>query len=401
MPSMKQLSIVSAIVAATMGAVYGCSADSNTPGIDDGDSGGIPQLGDDGSSADTTVSGDDSSVTPDTGKKDSGKDAATNDGPTDANKFDAPISDGAPQGTPCSTPQAVEAQACGMCGVQYRGCLPVAGDAGYAWGPWGFCQNEQTGPNACDPNQTYQDETCGNCGTRPRLCQNDCTFATGLVCNEPANSCHPGDTEFVLGLSCDAGGREHTCDTTCQWGSYGACTTGPVNNNFLNIATAAGGTQTKKFTIPNLTTKIARLGISSSCPTTLSTSSNTNYVYIQVNNTTAKTASVSIWSSKTASGPTLDTIMAVYPGSIPPSNTDANARKNCMTGTAVNDECSGACSGGASACVGQWAGLCPDDFDPSTVTIPPGGAVTVYHAEYSTSGTGGDFNLSVRTDALN
>src|SRR4029078_9120632 len=103
-----------------------------------------------------------------------------------------------------------------------------------------------------------------------------------------------------------------------------------------------------KFTIPNLTTKLPRLGISSTCPTTISTSSSTHSSDVQVNSSTAKTASVSIWSSKTPSGPTLDTIMAVYPGSIPPSNNDANARKNCMTGTTVNDECSGACSGGAS-----------------------------------------------------
>ena len=401
MPSMKHFVVLSVVTAANVAVVYGCSADANVQSGDDSDSGGVVVNTDSGSGDDSTL-GDDSTVDTDTGvKKDAGKDTGAKDAVSDVNKFDAPLSDGAPQGSPCTTPQAVEAQPCGLCGVQYRGCLAAPADAGYVWGPWGFCQNEQTGPDACDPSQTYTDEACGNCGTRPRLCQNDCTFATGLVCNEPANACHPGDTEFVLGLSCDAGGREHTCDNTCQWGPYGNCTTGPVNPNFINISSTVGGSANKTFTMPNLTTKLARLDPNDTCPTTVSTVTNSNYLYVQVNNQTAKTAHVSIWSAQASGGPTLDTVMAVYAGAIPPSNTDANARKNCMTGTGVNDSCTDACTGGTNACVSQWAGLCPDDLAPSLVSIPPGASVTVYNAEYFSTGTGGTFQMYVRTDSLN
>ncbi len=296
-----------------------------------------------------------------------------------------------PSGSPCNTPSLVQQQDCGLCGFQKRACLPD-GDGGYAWGDWGFCQNQVV--NGCDPKLSYPDVACGNCGTKKQVCLQNCNYDATQTCNEPPNACKPQSTEFVLGLSCDGGGRERTCDNQCKFGNFGACQSGPTIPG-LTASNTVNNTVQGTFVIPASPT-LERISTFAACPTTIS-STKTPYVYISVKNPTNQTLTASIWSAKAPSGSNLDTIMAVYSGPVPPLDSDQNARKACVGKT--NDNCSDttgtplSCQGGSTGFAGLMKG------DSSAVVIPPNGTVVVYLAVYS-SGTG-DIILAVRTDALN
>jgi MYXO-CTERM domain-containing protein len=72
---------------------------------------------------------------------------------------------------------------------------------------------------ACNPGQT-QSEGCGNCGTRQRTCQSSCQWGAWGACTGQG-PCVPGTSETRN--CCDCGSQSRTCNAQCDWGAYSAC----------------------------------------------------------------------------------------------------------------------------------------------------------------------------------
>jgi hypothetical protein len=394
----KFVSIVAASALAC--GVAGCSSDDGTtPDDDAGQDASTDTSIDTGTDA-AKDAGKDSTVIdaqPDVAK-DTGSDGTTDaaDGATDAS--DGGVSDAGdggdaslpPSGSPCNQPNTVQQQDCGLCGFQKRACLPD-GDGGYVWGDWGFCQNQVV--NGCDPKLSYPDTSCGNCGTKKQVCLPNCNFDATQACTEPPNACKPQSTEFVLGLSCDGGGRERTCDNQCKFGNFGACQSGPSIPG-VTASQNVNGIVSMPLTLP-ASPKLLRTDYSVSCPFSTISSTATSYVYASVKNpSNVQSVKVSIWSAQAQNGPTIDTILTAYPGAVPPADNDATARKNCLV--YVSDTCSET-GLTPTSCSGQWAGLMA--AQGRNVTIPPGGTIVVYIAAWSASSSG-DLVMGVRSDSF-
>lgn len=312
---------------------------------------------------------------------DAGIDAAADAAP------DAPGTDAGATGSPCPTQDQVGKQTCGLCGFQTRLCGrtdPADPASPLAWQEWGFCQSEVVG--GCVPG-TATTEACGLCGTRAKVCQNDCQYAVSACKNEPVGACQPGTIEYQAGLSCAEGGRSRTCAPTCEYGAFGACFV--PGEPTLTLATNAGGKVSGQFTLEAATTAPR---LSGTCPTGSISNSATSYSYVLLVNPTASTLVVSLWTgqSTTAGSAYIDTVLATYASSTKPA-TDAE-RKACTTG--VNDTCSD--NSDPTACVSSWAGL----FGASAITIPPNGKAYAYVGAWTSSGHG-DYQLTARTDAVN
>jgi len=81
----------------------------------------------------------------------------------------------------------------------------------------------------CSPGQA-QEEPCGNCGTRHRVCQSNCQWGGWSDCLGQG-PCSPGAAQSRS--CCDCGTETRTCSNSCQWNDWGTCS-GPD---------PAGGTQ--------------------------------------------------------------------------------------------------------------------------------------------------------------
>ena len=310
---------------------------------------------------------------------------ASTDGGTDASDAGLP-----PEGSPCSIANEVQQQDCGLCGFQKRACL-AGGDGGFVWSAWGFCQNQVVG--GCDPKLSYADKDCGNCGKQKQVCLSNCNFDATQACNEPPNACKPQSTDFVLGLSCDAGGRERTCDNQCTWGNFGSCQAGPSLPTLI-AAQNVGGIVSKQLTMP-ASPKLARTDYSVTCPFSTISSTLVSYNYAVVKNpSNVQSLKVSVWNAQAPNGPVIDTVLTAYPGVVPPADNDATARKACLV--YVSDTCSET-GLTPTSCSGQWAGLMA--AQSRSVTIPPGGGIVIYSAAFSNSSSG-DFILAVRSDSF-
>jgi hypothetical protein len=330
--------------------------------------------------------------------KDTGADVTT-DGASDGATDGGDAGDGGdgglpPTGSPCNQPNAVQQQDCGLCGFQKRACLPS--DGGYAWGDWGFCQNQVV--NGCDPKVSYPDTACGNCGTKKTVCLNNCNYDVTQTCTEPPNACSPGYIDYVLGLSCDAGGRERTCDNQCTFGQFGSCVTTPTLQ-VVNVSSTIGAVASRVVNLPP-SPQIPRLIPSTTtltCPISSLSSTSTSFAYLRVYNPDpTKTATVAIYHSTPLNGVYNDSVMGIYAGSTPPANNDDTARKNCLTGSNVVDGCSPSFSGLSptpvpAACASSSAGT-------RNVTIGPLQSIIVYSGSWST-GTG-DLQVNVYTQSL-
>jgi hypothetical protein len=331
----------------------------------------------------------DNTVVPEAGSD--AADAAV-DAPADVIAADASLP---PVGAACATANEIQTQACGMCGTQSRVCKADA-DGGLVWHAWGFCQNEVVG--GCVPGTTVN-EPCGMCGTMTRLCQADCRYANQACTGQPANACKPGDVEFKVGLSCDAGGRSRVCENTCTWGNFGQCTE-PVNNHTLAASPVVGTIVSSPETLGSrwemtLDTKLLA-GSNSTCPLTTLSSGNRKSHYAEVKNTTAAPIKVSVFhDDRYFTGSSTDTIMAVYPGKIAPPDNDDNARKQCLAGTSAKDDCPASLAGAPPSC---------DDPNGSAfsvagidnITIPPNSSIMVFSQFWSSSGSGA-YVLKVKT----
>jgi hypothetical protein len=95
-----------------------------------------------------------------------------------------------PAGQVQCSPGDSQAQSCGHCGTQSRGC---GGDG--KWGGWGACSSQ----GACAPGAT-DEKSCGDCGVSKR-----------------------------------------TCGASCQWNDYAACQSAPVAPTDAGVTTCATG----------------------------------------------------------------------------------------------------------------------------------------------------------------
>lgn len=411
--------LISGAVALSATALAACSADGGGDlGGDDSGAAAQDAVGTDtstghdaGTAQDSSLaqdSGNDTSVAADTSAtdvvmidvvSDTGHvDAAGDAGVVDASEGGAAVDAGdgglAAVGSPCAALNATQKQVCGTCGFQERVCSDP-GDAGHStWQPWGFCQAEVA--NGCTPG-SQTSEACGLCGTRVKQCQNDCAYAVGACTGQPPNACSPGSVDFEVGLSCDAGGRQRTCQSSCTWDNFGACFIpdgGALGNNFLVVPSTAGAKATKTFSMPS-STKLKRLS-TGSCPLTSLSTTLTSYTYVQLQNNNGQAATVSIFHAQSQGATYIDSVMAVYATVSPPADTNDVAREQCKTGTTVNDTCSDTTTD-PLACASSWAGLMIGDSHQ--VTIPAHSYVWVYSAAYFAADSG-NFDLNVITNSL-
>jgi hypothetical protein len=237
-------------------------------------------------------------------------------------------------------------------------------------------------------------EACGFCGMRMRVCASDCEYAVSACTGQVANGCVPGAIDFEPDPTCDdAGvmGKARTCTTSCAFGPPSACEAPPTA--LVVAASPAAIVDTVVDLLPSK--QIPSLQTFLGCPQTIDDAGanpDTSYGFVTVTNPTTKVAVVSIWTSKTASGPTIDTMITSYPGAVIPAT--IAARENC-SGT-VTDFCSDMSD--PTSCLTGWGGLMIGDGN--AVSLVAGGSVVVYVAAVLPSGQG-PLRLSARTESLN
>ena len=74
-------------------------------------------------------------------------------------------------------------------------------------------------PCTCSAGQTQQ-EGCGACGHRSRSCDSTCHWGPWGACTGQGE-CTPGATQQQA--CCDCGTHSRTCSSNCSWGAFGAC----------------------------------------------------------------------------------------------------------------------------------------------------------------------------------
>ena len=403
MRSVKPALVALGSVAFAANLLLACSGDDRTAFVDpsDIDSGSSPSLP--GTSAPTSTATSTTPRPPPPPPKDDGGDADDAGDAGDAGEIDdvvdagdggptvPPTVDAGAPGSPCTTPNEVQQQSCGLCGVQYRLCAPSgADDAGltHVWHDWGYCQNELV--DGCVPG-TEVNESCGLCGTRRKVCQSDCRYAAGACKNEPANACEPGTIDFQEGLSCAQGGRQRTCEPTCTFTPFGDCMVPPEPDvPSLVVATTVGGKVLGDFVL-SASEKLPRL--SGTCPNGSADNAERPSNWIKLVNPGAGAVKVTVWSLRsTKPGNTvIDTVMASYGKTFP--NTPAK-REACVSG--VNDACSTTTANDTTACLNSWAGL----VGTSAVSIGANSHAYIWVGGWSDSSVG-DYQLAARTDVVN
>ncbi len=364
-------------------AVAACSADGNDAdavtsseaGTEPEESGSVlpPSTGTDGGAiADARA---------DAKAKDGGKDASKESGVADAGK-PAP-----PPGSACAVIDEIFVKQCGACGKQEALCLANAdGGPGGTVTEYNACTGELEG--GCVPGTT-DNEACGNCGTRVRTCNKYCAWTAGQCTGEPADSCSPTSNDYTT-AGCPTVGtyRQRECGSTCKWSPLSSCQ--PLAFR-LTAGANAGETTSEIYPLRAL---VADKRMTGTCGSnTFSTTTNHPYVYVEVANPTDKTLTMSAWNTHaTNGGPSVATVMTVYPGTTKPG--DEAARKTCAKTVATY------CPTGLPCGYSSFAGL----TGTNAFTIPPLGSVLVffqsYYAPGGTQPSEGDVKLAVRTDAV-
>ncbi len=100
------------------------------------------------------------------------------------------------------------------------------------WGGWGHSTATRDksyydggfivpkGQCECKPGES-QTQSCGNCGERARSCNSSCQWGSWGTCGGQG-SCTPGETESQSCGSC--GQQQRTCDGDCHWSELSTCT---------------------------------------------------------------------------------------------------------------------------------------------------------------------------------
>ena len=122
-------------------------------------------------------------------------------------------------------PGQTETQTCNTTGTKARTCT-----TGCQWGGWGACSVPDP---VCTASQT---QGCGNCGTKT------CSGGQWSTCQNEG-TCIAGQTEQQ---TCNTTGiQTRTCQSTCGWGNWGACSvTNAVCQNGQTQTCGNCGTQT-------------------------------------------------------------------------------------------------------------------------------------------------------------
>lgn len=396
---------------ASSAVILACSASSSDSEGDISDSGGtLPDVtveeheaGQDGSVSRPDAGGGDASDGGDGGPRDARAEAG--DGGSEGGAIvDAPadVVYAAP-GSPCSRDQEIQDRRCTLCGTESRLCGPD-GDGGLVWQPWGGCLPK--GNAVCEPGTT-RTSACGLCGTKSELCDPTCQWTSAFCTEPPTAVCTPDASKFFPGLSCATGGRLRTCQADCTYGPASECfTPGAGDGGAPPGAITIAGTDvtgSNKVTVARTLQQgmtLPRLSAFSSCPLTGALGTATPGEHIVLYNAdSVRTAHLSVWNHPATGGGEIDTIMAAYEGLAvePVTVTERNA---CTVG--VEDGCNASVANEPTACTGfaTWSGLIYEPAVTGTgVTIPPQGSAVLYIAGYTTSDFG-DYQLTVRTDAL-
>ncbi|MFO0557760.1 MAG: hypothetical protein U0269_07045 [Polyangiales bacterium] len=110
---------------------------------------------------------------------------------------------------------------CTGCGAAGQSCCPGARPcADTATCVAGTCRQCGVEPGTCVPG-TMGSERCGNCGTRTRLCNADCSWGAWGACGG-AGACAAGATESRACGFC--GTQTRRCAADCSWELWSACT---------------------------------------------------------------------------------------------------------------------------------------------------------------------------------
>ena len=361
-------------------AIVACSADGSTdiPGDTSAIDAGNQTTGDDGGTNNADIptgSGGDSYDAGPSHGNDSGAKTATDSGTSGSPGFDAgPPAPNA--GDACKTIAEEFTRSCGFCGTQSAIC--IAGDGGTVVSDYSDCMGEVA--NGCTPGTTTT-EACGLCGTHQLICQNSCQYAAGTCMGEPLNACSPGTVlNTAAGCGKDTGGeqqyRQEICDTTCKLGAPTTCGIF-VNPHVLAIAGTAKGVVSTAVDMEVTKGQSFIMDGFASCPDmdTTDLTDDAPSDYVEVDNNTAKTASVTAFTTPFKVGDDYSTNIWTYSGSVPPL-TDA-ARIACNVG--VSEFCA----------TSTLCGPDSDDFFASQnlISIPAGGKVLVYVGSYDASTT--------------
>lgn len=218
---MKQHSFLPYTLVSVLFAITACSSDGGgaAPVADSAADTSVPEVADDTSTFDAIIdSGVDSSI--DSAEaEDVALDTAPEAAPDaetggDASSDSASSETSAETGSPCVT-GTIEEQACGKCGKRYRLCDMSK------WLEWGGC-GEETG--GCTPGET-RDVPCERCGTRTQTCSATCEWGGGVCTDQKACVAGTTETRYSCGgdAGADAGSQTRTCTTACAWTDWSAC----------------------------------------------------------------------------------------------------------------------------------------------------------------------------------
>jgi len=191
---------------------------------------------------------EDTSVEPETSTEDTGSPEDTS--AIDTNVIDTGTASETPTpetgadtkevSTTCSTPGATEDEDCGKCGKRARLC-----NSDGTWLPWGLCTGE-TG--SCVPGESRSTK-CGKCGTRMESCSTTCAWDPTVCTGE--GLCNANDMEVQYGACSNPKYvKTRTCSsTTCAWGEWSGCvppkgwidtTTAPIGGRYYHTAVWSG-----------------------------------------------------------------------------------------------------------------------------------------------------------------
>jgi len=133
--------------------------------------------------------------------------------PSDAteSETDAATSEAGDGGGACKS-GAIEEEKCGKCGTRARLCSMGK------WLDYSAC-SEETG--VCVPGET-RNVPCDRCGTRKQTCTSTCEWTSGACLDQ--KGCIAGSVETRYGLCLDSSKvQTRTCTETCSWSAWGEC----------------------------------------------------------------------------------------------------------------------------------------------------------------------------------
>ncbi|MBK8214424.1 MAG: hypothetical protein IPK71_11830 [Myxococcales bacterium] len=250
---------------------------------------------------------------------------------------------------------------CGKCGTQNALC-----EAGRIVGAWRLLEREDQ-RRRVPPGEIIVSE-CGFCGYQVKRCDNTCSYTEGACLNQVAGGCTKGEITYLEGLCpTQTDVRRQVCSQACVKGSPEACAPRPLD--VLTVSQTAGMTVTGNFaTTAQLKAPLLNVG---TCPVTASSTVQSLYHYVRINNTGADSVNITVTN-------------AIPAGSTRPAVTFAT-----YTGTAI--------PAARLACTGSTTTSSPESL---TLNIPAGGSVILHTMLDSGTATQAKLALEVKTNFI-